>query len=157
MTYHLDIQHASEHTCPVSDDILLQWVENAIKPHQASAELTLRLVNPEEMIQLNHTYRKKNQVTNVLAFPSALPEGITLDIPFLGDIIICPTVLEQESVIQAIDLTAHWAHIVTHGILHLLGYDHISEPDTAIMQSIEITTLAILGYDNPYEIEGHLN
>ena len=152
MTYLLDIQHASEQPCPVSDEVLLQWVENAIKPHQASAELTLRLVNPEEMIHLNHTYRQHNKVTNVLAFPTSLPEGITLDVPFLGDIIICPTVLEQESMIQEKNINAHWAHIVTHGVLHLLGYDHITDPDTAIMQSIEISTLAILGYDNPYEI-----
>ena len=121
MTYHLDIQHASEKKCPVSNDMLYKWVEETLKPHQASAELTIRIVDPSEITELNHIYRKKNQPTNVLAFPSKDP-------------------------------IAHWAHIVIHGVLHLLGYDHITDPDSEIMQSIEITTLSFLGFDNPYEI-----
>ena len=152
MTYHLDIQHASEKKCPVSNDMLYKWVEETLKPHQASAELTIRIVDPSEITELNHIYRKKNQPTNVLAFPSKLPQGITLDIPFLGDVIICPDILEKESVEQGKDPIAHWAHIVIHGVLHLLGYDHITDPDSEIMQSIEITTLSFLGFDNPYEI-----
>lgn len=154
MTYHLDIQHASTTPCPISDEILYQWVELALKPHRSSAELTLRCVDASEIQALNHQYRKKNSVTNVLAFPSSLPEGIVLDLPFLGDVIICVDVLNNESVEQQKDLMDHWAHLVIHGVLHLLGYDHITDTEAAMMQSIEIQTLALLGIDNPYDTEG---
>jgi probable rRNA maturation factor len=105
------------------------------------------------MIDLNHTYRKQNKTTNVLSFPSDLPESIQLDCPFLGDIIICPEVLLTESQQHNKSLQEHWSLIVIHGVLHLLGYDHIEEDDALTMQGIEIKLLAELNYANPYDTE----
>jgi len=136
---------------PVADETLTKWVETALASQQESAELTLRLVDAAEITQLNNTYRKKNKATNVLAFPADYPEEIELDYPFLGDVIICPQVLEQESESLNIPLTAHLAHIIVHGVLHLLGFDHINEDDATIMQAIEIKLLAQLGFNDPYQ------
>jgi probable rRNA maturation factor len=153
MKHTLDIQHASEHPIPVSDATLLRWVHQTLPQKHQTSDLTLRFVDPLEITALNHTYRHQNKATNVLAFPSDLPSEIMSAHPFLGDVIICPAVLLEESLANHVPLIAHWAHIVIHGILHLLGHDHQHENDTALMQSVEITTLAKLGFDNPYAIE----
>lgn len=151
----IDIQHACEEQVPISDTTLIKWTEHALATRLDSAALTLRLVELDEITHLNHYYRKQNKPTNVLAFPANLPEGITLDIPLLGDVIICPAVLQQESIALNKSLTAHWALIVIHGVLHLLGYDHIEDADATVMQALEIQLLAELGFDNPYLNEGN--
>lgn len=153
MSYYVDVQHASKDIPPVTDQMLIDWATTAIQPYRDSAELTVRLVDSKEITALNHTYRKKNKPTNVLAFPAIYPEDIELEFPLLGDIIICSSVLKQESEEQNKPLTAHWAHIVIHGVLHLLGYDHIKESDALEMQTIEIALLAKLGFGNPYKSE----
>lgn len=153
MTYCVDIQHACSAPLPISDETLQHWVALTLQPYQEHAELTLRFVDPPEMIELNHTYRKQNKVTNVLAFPASHPNDIELEYPLLGDVIICPSVLLSESHDLKITLEAHWAHIVIHGVLHLLGYDHIIETDAAMMRPIEISLLNKLGYNNPYQTE----
>ncbi|MDI1351847.1 MAG: rRNA maturation RNase YbeY, partial [bacterium] len=106
-----------------------------------------------EMVYLNDTYRKQNKTTNVLAFPCSLPDAIELESPLLGDVIICPQVLAEESIQLNKALSEHWALIVMHGILHLLGYDHIEDDEAEVMQAIEIKLLATLGYANPYEVK----
>ena len=151
--YYVDIQQATTNSLPVSNEALEHWVIQTLKPHLACAELTLRFVSPSEMTTLNSTYRKINKVTNVLAFPASHQPNIELDYSFIGDIIICPDVLQEESVVQNIPLEAHWAHIVIHGVLHLLGYDHILEDDAAKMRPIEIQRLNELGYNNPYQTQ----
>ncbi|MDX2346971.1 MAG: rRNA maturation RNase YbeY [Legionella sp.] len=152
----LDIQHAcTDQSIPISDKQLSEWVHTALKPHQEKAELTVRLVNLDEITHLNHTYRKKNKPTNVLSFPSNLPKDILLELehPLLGDIIISPAVLKEESVALNAPLIAHWAHIIIHGVLHLLGYDHIQKSDADIMEALEIKALKTLGFNNPYASE----
>ena len=153
--YHIDIQHACEEKIPVTDDTLISWAQHTLATQLDSAELTLRLVDLEEITHLNHYYRKQNKPTNVLAFPANLPSGITLDYPLLGDIIICPAVLQQESLALNKPLIAHWALIVIHGVLHLLGYDHIEDDEAVVMQTLEIKLLAESGFDNPYLDEGN--
>ena len=153
MSYLIDIQHACNEETPVSDDLLIKWAELALCEHKDSAELTLRLVNTEEIQQLNHDYRAQNKATNVLAFPAVVPEVVELDYPLLGDVIICPSVLAKESLTLGKPLEEHWAHIVIHGILHLLGYDHIKDDETEVMQALEIKLLASLGFANPYQTE----
>lgn len=154
MSYHIDLQHACDEPIPVSDESLRTWAELALLEHMDSAELTLRLVDPTEITDLNHTYRQQNKPTNVLAFPSELPDNIELDYPLLGDVIICPLVLQQESQESGKSLQEHWAHIVIHGVLHLLGYDHIKDSDAGIMQALEVKLLSKLGFANPYQTEG---
>jgi probable rRNA maturation factor len=111
-------------------------------------ELTLRLVDRSESRELNARFRGKDQPTNVLSFPADLPPGI--DIPLLGDIVICAPLVEEEARTQDKPLQEHWAHLVIHGILHLLGYDHQVEQDAIEMERIEVELLASLGIGNPY-------
>jgi len=151
MNYYIDIQHACHDPLPISNEILTHWAITTLKPHCEKAELTLRFVDLAEITELNHTYRKQNKATNVLAFPASHPDELPLDYPLLGDVIVCPTVLQDESQSLKTNLDAHWAHIIIHGILHLLGYDHIIETDAEKMRSLEITLLSSLGFDNPYK------
>jgi len=153
MKDNIDIQNCCKAKIPVSNNTLISWVLSALSSEYAGITLTLRLVDVSEITVLNHTYRKQNKATNVLAFPSTLPDEIMKLHPFLGDVIICPEVLEEESILQNVSLKAHWAHIVIHGILHLLGHDHLEDKETAIMQALEIKLLKALGFDNPYKME----
>lgn len=153
MTYNIDIQYACTDSIPVSDENINKWAELALKTERKQAELTLRFVDKEEMTQLNHAYRQKNKPTNVLAFPANLPRDIASEYPLIGDVIICPAVLGQESQSLNKPINEHWAHIIIHGVLHLLGHDHIEEQDAVEMQAIEIKLLAKLGFENPYQAE----
>ena len=156
MKTHIDIQQACNDKPPVTDAVLRHWATRTIEESQsAGAEITLRFVDRDEITQLNHLYRKQNKATNVLAFPSNIPDYITQDCPFLGDVMVCPAVLYDESIALGKPLIAHWALIVIHGKLHLLGYDHIEDHDAAVMQALEIQLLAALGFDNPYATEGY--
>jgi len=101
-----------------------------------------------ESRELNHTYRGKDKPTNVLSFPFEAPPGIEL--PLLGDLIICRQVVEQEAQEQEKTLEAHWAHMVIHGSLHLLGYDHIEDDEAEEMESLETEIMLALGYPDPY-------
>ncbi|HBI21666.1 MAG TPA: rRNA maturation RNase YbeY [Legionella sp.] len=155
MKTHIDIQQACNDKPPVTDAVLRHWATRTIETQSAGAEITLRFVDRDEITQLNHLYRKQNKATNVLAFPSDIPDYITQDCPFLGDVMVCPAVLHDESIALGKPLIAHWALIVIHGTLHLLGYDHIEDHDAAVMQALEIELLAALGFDNPYSTEGY--
>lgn len=126
----------------------IDWVEAALAGRKDDAELTIRIVDETESQQLNHTYRGKDKPTNVLSFPFEAPPGVTLNL--LGDLIICAKVVDCEAIEQKKPLIAHWAHMITHGCLHLLGYDHISNEEAEQMESIEIETLQRQGFDNPY-------
>jgi probable rRNA maturation factor len=131
-----------------------RWATTALKEKIPEAELTIRIVDKTEMTELNHTYRQKNKPTNVLSFPFEMPEELTEETPILGDIIICAEVIEEEAMTQKKSLEAHWAHMVVHGTLHLLGYDHEQDQDADIMEAEEIKILQALGFNNPYQIEG---
>ena len=118
-------------------------------PFQEEAEVTIRLVDEAESNQLNLTYRGKDKPTNVLSFPFECPPGVEL--PLLGDLIICRQVVEREANEQNKPLLAHWAHMVVHGSLHLLGYDHIDDEEAEEMEALEVEFMQALGYDNPYQ------
>ncbi|EEP99146.1 metalloprotease [Yersinia ruckeri ATCC 29473] len=115
---------------------------------QEESEVTIRVVDEAESHELNLTYRGKDKSTNVLSFPFEAPPEIEL--PLLGDLIICRQVVEQEAVEQNKALLAHWAHMVVHGSLHLLGYDHIVDDEAEEMESIETEIMQGLGYPDPY-------
>jgi probable rRNA maturation factor len=152
MAYTIDIQHAISKPIPISDMDISCWVSLALENRQSDAELTIRFVELSEMSELNRHYRKKQGPTNVLSFPSELPKELSscLPKPFLGDIIICPEVLCDESIKLNKSLREHWAHIIIHGVLHLLGHDHMQADEEKLMQSIEIRCLQQLGFSNPY-------
>lgn len=113
--------------------------------------MTIRLVDEAESHELNLTYRGKDKPTNVLSFPFEAPPGI--EMPLLGDLIICRQVVEQEAKEQQKPLEAHWAHMVVHGSLHLLGYDHIEDDEAEEMESLETEIMLALGYEDPYIAE----
>ncbi|MEW6998037.1 rRNA maturation RNase YbeY [Colwelliaceae bacterium BS250] len=147
-TITLDIQFACENSNLPSTAQMQLWAEAALLSYNKDFELTLRLVDISESQQLNHQYRGKDKPTNVLSFPFEVPDGIELDL--LGDLVICADVVENEAITQNKTVNAHWAHMIIHGCLHLLGYDHISEDDAIEMETIEINLLAPLGIENPY-------
>ena len=144
----LDLQIASEGQAP-SLEQLQQWCALALRQRSADSELTIRLVDEAEGRELNNTWRHKDYATNVLSFPADVPEGL-LDIPLLGDLVICVPVVEREAAEQDKSLEAHWAHLVIHGCLHLLGYDHIDDDEAEEMESLEQNLLAELGHPDPY-------
>ncbi|MFT4058604.1 MAG: rRNA maturation RNase YbeY [Legionella sp.] len=155
MTYYIDIQNATNSPLAIQEEEITRLASLALRNHQQDAELTVRFVDTEEITHLNRTYRKQDKPTNVLAFPSELPEEIELECPFLGDVVICPEVVVTESQELNKALNAHWSLILIHGILHLLGYDHIKDEDAVVMQAVEIKLLSELGYANPYDAEGN--
>ncbi len=150
MSIILDLQLATEAKDLPTEKQIKQWLEAAILPFQAEAEVTVRIVDEAESQQLNFDYREKNKPTNVLSFPFECPPGIEL--PLLGDLVICAQVVAKEAAEQHKSLSAHWAHMVVHGSLHLLGFDHINEEDATEMEAEEIQILAELGFADPYVI-----
>lgn len=150
MSIILDLQLASEAKDLPDERQIQQWLDAAILPFQAEAEVTVRIVDEAESQQLNFDYREKNKPTNVLSFPFECPPGIEL--PLLGDLVICAQVVAKEAAEQHKSLSAHWAHMVVHGSLHLLGFDHINEEDATEMEAEEIQILAELGFADPYVI-----
>lgn len=120
-----------------------KWAKAALR---VDTEVTIRIVDAQEALELNSTYRGKDYATNVLTFP------LTETPHLMGDIIICAPVVVAEAAAQNKALEAHFAHLTVHGVLHLHGYDHESEPQAELMESLEITILQKLGYANPYVI-----
>lgn len=145
----LDLQIASEcaDDLPTAADFQ-RWLDAVILKFQPESEVTVRIVDADESRTLNSTYRGKDKPTNVLSFPFEVPEGIEL--PLLGDLVICRQVVEQEAQQQNKILTAHWAHMVVHGSLHLLGYDHLSDSEAEEMESLETEIMLELGFPDPY-------
>lgn len=126
---------------------LEQWAILAML--QGQMDMTIRLVDERESAYLNRTYRHKPGPTNVLSFPFEVPQGVPHS--YLGDIVICVPIVEQEARLQDKALKAHWAHLVIHGVLHLQGYDHTEEETAYAMEKKEIILLSYLGFPNPYE------
>ncbi|NOI25289.1 MULTISPECIES: rRNA maturation RNase YbeY [Vibrio] len=152
MAIELDLQIAveSEQGLPSADEFQ-GWLDKTIIPFQQDAELTIRIVDEEESQQLNRDYRGKDKPTNVLSFPFEAPPGVEMDL--LGDMIICRQVVEKEAIEQSKPLIAHWAHMVVHGSLHLLGYDHIEDDEAEEMEALETEIMLDMGFDDPYLVE----
>ena len=112
-------------------------------------EVCIRIVDKNESAELNKRFRKKQEPTNILSFPNESDEHI--DNHSLGDIAICAELVESESNEQGIPITHHWAHLTIHGVLHLLGYDHIEEKEAIEMENLEIRILKTLKIKNPYQ------
>lgn len=147
-----DTQQAAEHSQFVPDEKLCQqWLEFVLPQFQQEAEITIRLTDVEESQQLNYEYRGKDKPTNVLSFPFEAPEHI--EMPLLGDLVICVPVVNQEATEQNKTSQAHWCHMIIHGCLHLLGYDHIDDAEAEEMEQLEIDLLKELGFANPYLID----
>lgn len=152
MSLHIDIQRACSDPAPDEDEIH-RWVEAVMdqqRPGQ-DTELCLRLVDEPEMATLNRAWRGKSGPTNVLSFPADLP--LDLELPLLGDVVICSPLVAREAAEQDKPARAHWAHLLVHGCLHLLGHDHIHAGEAEAMEALETRLLADLGFPCPYEEE----
>ena len=124
------------------------FAEAALKGRREDGELSIRVVESDEGQALNRDYRGRDYATNVLSFPAELPPGVPL--PILGDLVLCAPVIAREANEQGKTLKHHYAHMVVHGVLHLLGYDHMQDAEAEAMEAIEREILASLGMPDPY-------
>ena len=145
----IDLQIACEQETglPTAEQIE-QWATAAVQPQSDEVEMTVRIVDEAESHALNLNYRGKDRPTNVLSFPFECPDEVEL--PLLGDLVICRQVVEREAQEQDKPVMAHWAHMVVHGSLHLLGYDHIEDDEAEEMESLETQIMIGLGFADPY-------
>lgn len=127
-----------------------RWVAAALRGarHHAAAELSIRIVGAREGRGLNRRYRGKDYATNVLSFPVELPRGVTS--PLLGDLVICASVVAREAREQHKLPRNHYAHLTVHGVLHLLGYDHMNDAEAMQMETLETRILTTLDIADPY-------
>jgi probable rRNA maturation factor len=146
MPIQIEVQRLSKETAPSLGDFK-KWVSLAIAP-KTNASLCIRLVDKLEIQGLNNQYRHKNKPTNVLSFPSQIPKALAKG--YIGDLVLCPAILIKEAEEQRKLISAHWAHIVIHGTLHLLGYDHTDPEEALIMEALETKLIVKLGHPNPY-------
>lgn len=155
MTIQVDIDVASSNVRLPSTGQMEQWISAALVDapdfDHSNAEVSVYIVDEDESQELNLRFRQKDKPTNVLSFPADIPPE--LDIPLLGDLVVCAPVVEREAEEQTKTLDAHWAHMLVHGTLHLLGYDHINDADAEEMEQLETQILQRLGFPAPYETE----
>jgi len=144
----IEVQYAVASEALPSADEIRTWVSHALQGGGDDVELVVRIVDEAEMTALNHRYRGKSGVTNVLSFPYEPLPGVSSGL--LGDIVVCAPVVAEEAVRQGKSLDAHWAHLVMHGVLHLRGHDHHHDPDACRMETLETQLLAGLGFADPY-------
>ncbi|MFP5383487.1 MAG: rRNA maturation RNase YbeY [Gammaproteobacteria bacterium] len=152
----LDVQQHSRAAHIPPKSLLARWISATLAGRvdgKQPVELTLRIAGPTEMRTLNREYRGKDYATNVLSFPFDMPADVELPVRVLGDIVLCAQTVQREARAQGKDTGAHWAHLVVHGVLHLLGMDHMNERDAARMESVEIAVLQTLGFPDPYETQ----
>ncbi|OED48645.1 rRNA maturation RNase YbeY [Endozoicomonas sp. (ex Bugula neritina AB1)] len=145
----IDIQIASTSSSLPDTEDFQRWAEAAVGGHRTEAEISLLIVDAEEGAELNQQWRHKQGPTNVLSFPSDLPAE--LELPLLGDLVVCAPVVEREASVQNKTLQAHWAHMIVHGTLHLLGYDHIEDNNAEEMEALETVIIQNLGFPDPYK------
>ena len=146
----VNIQRATKTPALPSNQRIRQWVSTALAEHRVDhAELTIRIVGEKEAAQLNWKWRRKKGPTNVLSFLADDRQG---HVPgLLGDILLCAPVIAREATQQEKSLGAHWAHMIIHGALHLMGYDHKKTLETRKMEGLEIKLLATMGIADPYK------
>ena len=151
----LDVQIACDAPdVPAAGDIR-QWVGAAYERAQFAAdhdiEIAVRVVEEDEIRTLNREYRQQDKPTNVLSFPAAMIEGLPQDQALtLGDIVVCASIVRAEAAEQGKSIADHWAHMLVHGTLHLLGYDHMTELEAAEMEGLESRILIEHGIADPY-------
>ena len=149
MKLRLSVQYGVTRARLPADSALRRWARAALKGlRRRRVALGMRIVGSAESEALNGRFRRKSYPTNVLSFPFEAPPGTRSDI--LGDLVICAPVVRREARTQRKPVSAHWAHMVVHGTLHLRGYDHRKRQDAAAMEKMEIRLLKELGYANPY-------
>lgn len=151
----VDVQVACDDEVPAEPDIQ-KWVSAAYgqsgRAVNHPCEIAVRIVDAEEIQTLNELYRMKDGATNVLSFPGGEMAGLPDDATqMLGDIVICASVVASEAAEQGKTQPDHWAHMLVHGTLHLLGFDHNTDIEAAEMEALEMSILATGDISNPYQ------
>lgn len=144
----LDIQRVVDHPGVPNDDELRCWVQTALSD-QGAVMVNVRIVDEAEGWALNKQWRQRDSATNVLSFPADAPPVGGLRV--LGDVVLCAPVVQREAVEQGKEVAHHWAHLLIHGLLHLLGFDHIDAARAEEMEAREVELLAGLGIPDPYQ------
>ena len=144
----LDVSYASRSPWVPSSQRLCEWAEAALSPQPKRSVLSVRIVGKARSRSLNLRYRHKDKPTNVLSFAGAgpAPDGRS----FLGELVICAPLVALEARAQDKTLSAHWAHLTIHGVLHLMGFDHERAPEAKEMAAREVQILDRLGFSDPY-------
>ncbi len=157
MTVTVDLQNVCEGDVPDAE-LFQSWIEATVDKEgsdPSDCELSIRLVDEAESAELNSTYREKTGPTNVLSFP--FDSVIAMEPRLLGDLVICSNIVEKEALAQNKAKQDHWAHMVVHGCLHLLGYDHIEDDEADEMEALEVTILKSLFINDPYQDQGDID
>jgi probable rRNA maturation factor len=154
-TSSVDVQIACDDAGIPEATVIENWVRLALSSSdtltQRNTEVAVRVVGAGEIQTLNSLYREQDKPTNVLSFPAGEVAGLPLDEPLmLGDIIICATIVSNEATAQGKLLADHWGHMLLHGTLHLMGFDHENDADAAEMEALEVSLLAVKGVADPY-------
>ncbi len=155
MQIELDLQNTIDSNRIPAFEKMQSWILAVLEKVDNNferPEMTVRIVSCEESQQLNSDYCGKDKPTNVLSFPFEAPEMIPAEElgEFLGDLVICEQVLQLEAEQQNKSIDSHWAHLIIHGVLHLLGFDHIEVQDANQMEALEIELMKELGFEDPY-------
>ncbi len=148
---HLQLACDDRRGLPAATDFQ-RWIETALQRCRvAQGELCLRLVDEDEITDLNRRYRSRDEPTDVLSFAAEkLPQ---FEQHSLGDVVICAPIVRRQAGRQGRSVSAHWAHLAVHGTLHLLGFDHVLPPQAARMEALENDILVVLGYPAPHALD----
>lgn len=167
VTLQLDVQYAAGRDSVPSAKRLSIWAQAAYEVHHAAhamnmrkgrkrivppVQVSLRIVGAAESRKLNRQWRDEDHATNVLSFPAGEMPEMMGEVPSLGDLAVCVPIVKREARQQGITLDAHWAHLMIHGVLHLLGYDHEVDRDAQVMEACEVAILESFGFANPYDL-----
>ena len=157
MNVQVDVQTACDDDTIPEATTVDAWVTRAIEAAGTAndVEVSVRIVSADEIQALNHDYRDKDKATNVLSFPAGPLAGLPDDAPaLLGDIVVCASVVDSEAAEQGKTIGNHWAHMLVHGTLHLLGFDHEDDAEAAEMEALETRVLTAHGLPDPYGASG---
>jgi probable rRNA maturation factor len=150
MVYQIDIESNSQNQQVPAMADLEHWISAALQSQEfVDAEVSVYIVDEDEGQELNAQYRGKDYPTNVLSFPADIAAEV--GVPLLGDLVVCAPVVAREAQEQGKTLQAHWAHMLVHGTLHLIGFDHIEDDEAETMETLETQIVTGLGYPAPYQ------
>lgn len=149
MSITIFIQNTSKTRSIPSKQQFKTWIEKAMAPCKKTREIVIRIVGVKEITKINNFYRKKNKPTNIISFNFYTLPSIKTN--FLGDLVICASIVKLEAKLQHKSIISHWAHLTIHGILHLLDHDHKNKNEAQKMEKLEIKILKNLGFPNPYQ------
>jgi probable rRNA maturation factor len=144
----VDVQRCSAGSWLPEQSEINSWVDLVTHDLPYSVSLSVRMVDEAESRELNHRFRQRDVATNVLSFPCDMEDEDKVRV--LGDVVVCAPLVASEAQSQGKNVRDHWAHLIIHGVLHLLGYDHQAPEEAAIMENLEITLLQELEINNPY-------